>query len=106
MNGLQDSVNQAVQDSRVRGMPGNEPPQHVFVSEGQGVGMDEAEMEGFQDMFMVDDGGAGALNDDNIDDLGLDEGKYSGILEELGLDEQSQGERSRQSGVSVTDTGM
>jgi len=105
MNGLQDSVNQAVQDSRARGVPGNEPPQHVFVSEGQGVGMDEAEMEGFQDMFMVDDGGAGN-GDGDADELGMDEGKYSGILEELGLDEQSQGERSRHSGLSLTDTGM
>ena len=98
MNGLQESVNSAVQQSRIRGDVAQDPPQHVFVSEGQGVGMDEAEMGQFQDMFLVDGGGeveGGGLGMD--DDLGIVEGKYSGILEELGLDEASRGGHSHQS---------
>ena len=79
MNGLQSTVDNAVEQTRKREKSNDTA---VFVSEGGGVGMNETEISAYQDMFQVD--GPDVDDEEGYDNQGYD---YNGEEDEA-LDAQ------------------
>jgi len=77
MNGLQDSVNSAVQQSRVREAPAPTGP--VFATAGAGMGMTDEDIDAFQDMFEVPGGGD---DDYGEDGMGMGMGLGASLVDE------------------------